>query len=107
MITTSKVKEMTPVEVLQLKNVLDEIRSAEKVGALSTEVLKSCPLCSEVADRLANMGYDVKIVLREDENMSFNSISWANRFNGKIGEIVYSIECEDFAKLHSNGVLAW
>ena len=51
-------------------------------------------LYPEVAIMLAEDGFDVKIVKRAEDHMSYNEVSWENAEEGKEGAITYVDETQ-------------
>lgn len=51
-------------------------------------------LYPEVAEMLAKDGFNVKIVKRADDIMSYNEVSWENAEEGKEGTITYVDETQ-------------
>ncbi len=71
-----------------------EIKQAIEWGWKSTHVGKGT-LYPEVAKMIAKDGYDIKIVKRADDSMSYNEVSWENAEEGKEGDITYIDESKD------------
>lgn len=49
-------------------------------------------LYPEVAEMLAKDGFDIKIVKRANDVMSYNEVSWENAEEGKEGTITYYVD---------------
>ena len=70
----------------QFEAAMKEIEQAIGWGWKSCHVSHSCSLYPEVADMIAKEGFDVKIVLRADDMMSYNQVSWEHAEEGKEGK---------------------
>lgn len=73
----------------QYEAAMKDIEQAIGWGWKSTHVCHSHALYPEVAERIAKEGYDVKIVLRADDFMSYNEVSWEHAEEGKEGTLTY------------------
>lgn len=73
----------------QFEAAMKEIEQAIGWGWKSTHVCHSHALYPEVAERIVKEGYDVKIVLRADDFMSYNEVSWEHAEEGKEGTLTY------------------
>lgn len=73
----------------QFEAAMKEIEQAIGWGWKSCHVSHSCSLYPEVADMIAKEGFDVKIVLRADDMMSYNLVSWEHAEEGKEGTVTY------------------
>ena len=77
----------------QYNSVMKEIEQAVKWGWKSANVGHGT-LYPEVAEMIAKDGYDIKIVKRADDNISYNEVSWENAKKGKEGTITYVDETQ-------------
>lgn len=73
----------------QYEEAMKDIKQAIGWGSKSTHVCNGQALYPEVAERIAKEGYDVKIVLRADDFMSYNKVSWEHAEEGKEGTLTY------------------
>ena len=75
----------------QYENAMKEIDKAVAGGWTRCSVCFSDPLYPEVAERIAENGFDVKVKLRENGmGMSSNVVSWYNTKNkGEKGKVEY------------------
>ncbi len=79
----------------QYEKAMKDIEQSIREGRKSAPVCKGCSLYYEVAERLTEEGYDVKIVLKADDCMSHNEVSWENAKEGKEGTLTYEDGDED------------
>lgn len=70
----------------QFQSAMKDIKQGIDYGWKSTHAHSSGPLYPEVAKRITKLGYDVKVVIRKDDFMSYNEISWENAKENKEGE---------------------
>lgn len=77
----------------QYDSAMREISQAMNWGWKRTHVGNGT-LYSEVAEMIAKDGFDIKIVKRADDTMSYNEISWENAEEGKEGTISYVDETQ-------------
>ena len=77
----------------QYDSAMKEISQAMNWGWKSTHVGNGT-LYPEVAEMIAKDGFDIKIVKRADDTMSYNEISWENAEEGKEGTITYVDETQ-------------
>lgn len=84
----------------QYEAAMKDIEQAINWGHKSTHVCHSHSLYPEVAERLAKEGYDVKIVIRADDFMSYNEVSWENAEEGKEGKLTYVDETQPKPRPH-------
>lgn len=75
----------------QYENAMKEIDKAVAGGWTRCSVCFPDPLYPEVAERIAENGFDVKVTLRENGmGMSSNVVSWYNTKNkGEKGKVEY------------------
>ena len=78
----------------QYENAMKEIDKAVAGGWTRCSVCFSDPLYPEVAERIAENGFDVKVTLRENGmGMSSNVVSWYNtKKKGEKGKVEYITE---------------
>ena len=72
----------------QYDSAMKDIRQAMRWGWKSAHVGFGT-LYPEVAEMIAKDGFDIKIVKRADDIMSYNEVSWENAEEGKEGTITY------------------
>lgn len=72
---------------------MKDIEQAMGWGWKSTHVCHGT-IYPEVAEMLAKDGFNVKIVKRADDHMSYNEVSWENAEEGKEGTITYVDETQ-------------
>lgn len=72
---------------------MKDIEQAKEWGWKSAHVGRGT-LYTEVAEMLANDGFDIKIVKRANDCMSYNEVSWENAEEGKRGTITYVDETQ-------------
>lgn len=77
----------------QYDSAMKEISQAMNWGWKRTHVGNGT-LYPEVAEMIAKDGFDIKIVKRADDTMSYNEISWENAEEGKEGTITYVDETQ-------------
>ena len=77
----------------QYDSAMKDIRQAMGWGWKSTHVGYGT-LYPEVAEMIAKDGFDIKIVKRADDSMSYNKVSWENAEEGKEGTITYVNETQ-------------
>ena len=77
----------------QYDSAMKDIRHAMGWGWKSTHVGYGT-LYPEVAEMIAKDGFDIKIVKRADDSMSYNKVSWENAEEGKEGTITYVDETQ-------------
>lgn len=77
----------------QYDSAMKDIRQAMGRGWKSTHVGYGT-LYPEVAERIAKDGFDIKIVKRAVDIMSYNEVSWENAEEGKEGSITYVDETQ-------------
>lgn len=74
---------------------MEDIEKAMGWGWKSTHVVNTTgTLYPEVAKMLAKDGFDIKIVKRAEDYMSYNEVSWENAEEGKEGTITYVDETQ-------------
>ena len=73
----------------QFEAAMKEIEQAIGWGWKSCHVCHSHSLYPEVAEMIAKEGFNVKIVLRADDFMSYNDVSWEHAEEGKEGTVTY------------------
>lgn len=76
---------------------MNDIEEAMEEGMKSTTAFKET-MYSEVVKMIADDGYDVKIVKRANDALSYNEISWENAEEGKDGTITYIDETDSEAE---------
>ena len=77
----------------QYDSAMKDIKQAMGWGWKSTHV-GTGTLYPEVAKMLAKDGFDIKIVKRAEDHMSYNEVSWENAEEGKEGTITYVDETQ-------------
>lgn len=79
----------------QYVKAMKDIEQAIREGCKSAPVCSGYSLYHEVAERITKEGYDVKIVLKADDCMSHNEVSWEYAKEGKEGTLTYEDGDED------------
>lgn len=77
----------------QYDSAMNDIKKAMEWGWKSTHVGHGT-LYPEVAKMIAKDGFNIKIVKRDDDFMSYNEVSWENAEEGKEGAITYVDETQ-------------
>lgn len=77
----------------QYDSAMKDIRQAMGWGWKSVHVGHGT-LYPEVAEMIAKDGFDIKIVKRADDSMSYNEVSWENAEEGKEGTFTYVDETQ-------------
>ena len=77
----------------QYDSAMEDIRWAMERGWKSRHVGYGT-LYPEVAEMIAKDGFDIKIVKRAGDIMSYNEVSWENAEEGKEGTITYVDETQ-------------
>ena len=77
----------------QYDSAMKDIKQAMGWGWKSTRVGHGT-LYPEVAEMIAKDGFDIKIVKRADDIMSYNEVSWEYAEKGKKGTITYVNETQ-------------
>lgn len=84
----------------QFEKAMEDIEQAIGWGWKSTHVCHCRSLYPEVAEMIAKEGYDVKIVLRANDIMSYNEVSWEHAEGGKEGTVTYVDETKPKPEPH-------
>lgn len=87
----------------QFEKAMEDIEQAIGWGWKSTHVCHGHALYPEVAEMIAKEGYDVKIVLRANDIMSYSEVSWEYAEEGKEGTVTYVDETKPKPELHIPG----
>lgn len=77
----------------QYDSAMEDIKRAMERGWKSAHVGHGT-LYPEVAEMIAKDGFDIKIVKRANDFMSYNEVSWENAEEGKVGNITYVDETQ-------------
>lgn len=85
----------------QYESAMKDIEQAMGWGWKSAHVGHGT-LYPEVAEMLAKDGFNVKIVKRADDCMSYNEVSWENSEEGKEGIITHVDETQPKPKCNQN-----
>lgn len=89
----------------QYDSAMEDIEKAMGWGWKSTHVVNTTgTLYPEVAKMLAKDGFDIKIVKRAEDYMSYNEVSWENAEEGKEGTITYVDETQLKPKPNPNPI---
>lgn len=73
----------------QFEAAMKDIEKVVGWGWQSCHLHHNGSLDPEVANMIANEGFDVKIVLRADDSHSYNVVSWGHAEEGKEGTVTY------------------